>query len=84
MKSLIKARSIFQGLLILLLFAGSATAQEKAVQANQQRGSKLNVALAKTLDSIYDEDQRYRRQMSSVAKQHGWESKEPININFLH
>ncbi|GGC63060.1 hypothetical protein GCM10011387_15790 [Pedobacter quisquiliarum] len=84
MKSLIKARSIFQGLLILLLFAGTAAAQEKAAQPNQQRGSKLNVALAKTLDSIYDEDQRYRRQMSSVAKQHGWESKEPININFLH
>jgi hypothetical protein len=76
MKSLIKARSIFQGLLILLLFAGTAAAQEKAAQPNQQRGSKLNVALAKTLDSIYDEDQRYRRQMSSVAKQHGWESKE--------
>jgi hypothetical protein len=76
MKSLIKARSIFQGLLILLLFAGTAAAQEKAAQPNQQRGSKLNVVLAKTLDSIYDEDQRYRRQMSSVAKQHGWESKE--------
>ena len=76
MKSLIRARSIFQGLLILLLFAGTAAAQEKAAQPNQQLGSKLNVALAKTLDSIYDEDQRYRRQMSSVAKQHGWESKE--------
>jgi len=76
MRSLIKSRSIFQGLLILLLLAGTAAAQEKAAQPNQQRGSKLNVALAKTLDSIYDEDQRYRRQMSSVAKQHGWESKE--------
>lgn len=76
MKLLNEARSIFQGLLILLLFAGTAAAQEKAAQPNQQRGSKLNVALAKTLDSIYDEDQRYRRQMSSVAKQHGWESKE--------
>lgn len=69
-----------QLLIILLLFSGSACGQAKAPQKNQAGGSKLNVALAKKLDSIYDEDQRYRRQMDEVAKKYGWESKEMAEL----
>jgi hypothetical protein len=63
-------------LIILLLLTGTAFAQAKVSDNNQKRTLKINVALAKTLDSIYDEDQRYRRQMGEVAKKYGWESKE--------
>lgn len=66
--------NVLQSLMIVFLLTGNVFAQSKAPARN--RDAKFNTALAKTLDSIYDEDQRYRRQMSAVAKQHGWDSKQ--------
>jgi hypothetical protein len=63
-------------LIILLLLTATAFGQAKPPKSEHKGSSKFNASLAKTLDSIYDEDQRYRRQMGEVAAKHGWESKE--------
>lgn len=35
-----------------------------------------HTALKTTLDSIYHEDQKYRIEISKIAKEHGWESEQ--------
>lgn len=47
------------------------------VKENKDKAEvNLNKPLAARLDSIYIEDQKYRRQIDSVEKKYGWESKE--------
>ncbi|MCW3081497.1 DUF6624 domain-containing protein [Segetibacter sp.] len=47
------------------------------IKQNKYRAEvNLNKPLAAQLDSIYVEDQQYRRQIDSLQKKYGWESKE--------
>lgn len=47
------------------------------VRKNKERAeANLNKPLARELDSIYDEDQKYRLKIDSVEKRYGRESKE--------
>lgn len=47
------------------------------VRRNKEKAEvNLNKPLARELDSIYDEDQKYRLQIEGVEKQYGRESKE--------
>jgi len=70
----------FKPLLILLFLLSTACAQDKKGQESQKDSAELNVVLAKKLDSIYDEDQRYRRQMGEISKKYGWESTEMAEL----
>ncbi len=64
-------------LLIFLFLATGAFAQGSgADKQNKKSQSKLNSALAKELELIYDEDQKHRLQMDSIETKYGWESKE--------
>lgn len=48
-----------------------------AIKRNiEQREMKLNKPLIQQLDSIYTEDQKYRKQVKETATQFGWNSKE--------
>jgi len=38
--------------------------------------AKLNKPLVVSLDTIFDEDQKYRQQINVIATKYGWESKE--------
>lgn len=49
---------------------------EKIKQNKEKSETNLNKPLAATLDSIYDEDQRYRQQIDGIEKKYGWESAE--------
>ncbi len=47
------------------------------IKQNKEKAEvKLNKPLAKQLDSIYTEDQKYRQMMGEVESKHGFESKE--------
>jgi hypothetical protein len=47
------------------------------VKQNKDKAeANLNKPLVAQLDSIYEEDQAYRKQIDSIAKKHGWQSKE--------
>lgn len=47
------------------------------VKANREKAeANLDRALAARLDTVYDNDQKYRMAMDSVEKKYGWESKE--------
>lgn len=38
--------------------------------------AQLNISLVTKLDSVYNDDQKYRLQIDSIEKKFGWESKE--------
>ncbi|MEM6517302.1 MAG: DUF6624 domain-containing protein [Bacteroidota bacterium] len=47
------------------------------VSANKKEHEKdLDLPLVAILDTIYEEDQKYRRQIEDIEKKHGWESDE--------
>lgn len=47
------------------------------IKANKDKAeANLNKPLAQQLDSIYVEDQKYRKQLDAIGKQFGWNSKE--------
>lgn len=47
------------------------------VRTNKEKAeAKLDKPLVAKLDTIYQEDQKYRQQIDSIEKQHGWESEE--------
>lgn len=51
------------------------------IKANKEKAEvNLNKPLAKTLDSIFTEDQKYRLQMDEVEKKHGYQSKEMAGL----
>lgn len=45
-------------------------------QKKENDKSKLESTLVKTLDTIYEDDQKYRQQTTKIAEKHGWESEE--------
>jgi hypothetical protein len=49
---------------------------EKIKQNKDKAEANLNKPLVATLDSIYVEDQSYRKQIDGIEKKYGWESKE--------
>jgi hypothetical protein len=49
---------------------------EKIKQNRDKLEAKPNKPLAATLDSIFDEDQKYRQQIAGIEKKYGLESKE--------
>jgi hypothetical protein len=51
------------------------------VKANKEKAEEgLNKPLVAKLDSIRDEDQKYRMQMDGIASKYGWESKQMQNL----
>ncbi len=47
------------------------------IKANKDKAeANLNKPLAQQLDSIYVEDQKYRKELDGIEKQFGWNSKE--------
>ena len=47
------------------------------VKSNQEEAEKLlDKPLIATLDSIHNEDQKYRQQLSEIREKHGWKSGE--------
>lgn len=47
------------------------------IKANKEKAeANLDKALVAQLDSIFTEDQQYRRQIDSIEKKFGWDSKE--------
>ena len=49
---------------------------EKIKQNKDKAEANLNKPLVAILDSIYVEDQTYRKQIDGIEKKYGWESKE--------
>jgi len=49
---------------------------EKIKENKNKAEENLNKPLTATLDTIYVEDQKYRRQIDEIGKKYGWESKE--------
>jgi hypothetical protein len=49
---------------------------EKIKQNKDKAEANLNKPLVAILDSIYVEDQSYRKQIDGIEKKYGWESKE--------
>ena len=49
---------------------------EKIKQNKDKAEANLNKPLVAVLDSVYTEDQKYRKQIDEIQKKHGWESKE--------
>jgi hypothetical protein len=52
---------------------------EKIKQNKEKEEINLNKPLVEKLDSIYFEDQTYRKQIDAIEKKYGWESKEMKN-----
>ena len=53
----------------------------REVKSNRETAeAKLNKPLAARLDSVYQEDQKYRRMIGGVEKEHGLNSKEMANL----
>ena len=52
----------------------------KSVPAQQPANLGSNESLARTLDSVYIQDQKYRLQMDEIEKKYGWESNEMKEI----
>lgn len=47
------------------------------IEQNKNKAeANLNKPLVATLDSIYDDDQKYRQQIDRIEKKYGWDSKE--------
>ncbi|MGZ4036749.1 MAG: DUF6624 domain-containing protein, partial [Bacteroidia bacterium] len=51
---------------------------EKLLANKEKKEEGYNKKLVTELDSIYQEDQKYRLQMDEIGKKYGWQSKEMI------
>lgn len=73
--------------LVLLLISFSCGTNNKPVSNAEKHKTeaKLNMGLVQQLDSIYEDDQKYRMQIDEIEKKFGWESKEmKANWKIIH
>lgn len=61
-------------LLITLLF-GCQPGTDKTATSNYELPTDM-ASIGRVLDSIFVEDQKYRRELNEIAQKHGWESDE--------
>lgn len=62
--------------LIFLIISCGTNIKPMSNAENEKPEAKLNMRLVQQLDSIFEDDQKYRMKLDEIEKRYGWESKE--------